>query len=256
MERIRRVHHPEVPGPGALVVLDPEETHHVVRVLRLRAGDPVSVFDGRGREWEGVLLSASRSGATVRTGSELTGRVDPPLSVALFQALCRPERMEWVIQKGTEVGLEAVRPFAARRSEVEPPSEGRLARYRRVALEAARQCGRRRVPSVEDPVGTLPEVPEGTCALCLDAGPGAEAISERLRGPAPGAVWLAVGPEGGFEPDETQSFEASGWRRAGLGPRTLRTETAGAIAAALVLHAWGDLGRCAARVEAPRGVSL
>jgi 16S rRNA (uracil1498-N3)-methyltransferase len=242
MERIARVHHEAVAGEGAVIVLDPEETHHVLRVLRVRPGDRVFVFDGKGREWEGVLVSAGRSGAEVRTIAEISGRVDPVLEVVLYQALCRPERMEWLIQKGTEVGLAAIRPFAARRSEVPAPSAERMKRFGRVALEAAKQSGRRVVPAVAEPVDTVPPPPDGTCALRLDTAPGARPLGEHLAGPKPGAVWLLVGPEGGFDPDEAEAFEAAGWLAAGLGPRTLRTETAGAIAAALVLHAWDDLG--------------
>jgi 16S rRNA (uracil1498-N3)-methyltransferase len=243
MERIRRVHHPDVPGACSVITLDPDETHHAIRVLRLRPGDPISVFDGKGREWDAVLLSSSRSGATIRTEAERRGRVDPVLPVTLFQAICRPERMEWLIQKGTEVGLTEIRPFVALRSEVDAPSEERLRRYRRVALEAAKQCGRRIVPVVAEPVRTLPPPPPETRGLLLSLGPGARPLAERVVGPAPGAAWIAVGPEGGFEPKEAETLEASGWISTDLGPRTLRTETAGVIAAALVLHAWDDLGR-------------
>jgi 16S rRNA (uracil1498-N3)-methyltransferase len=150
--------------------------------------------------------------------------------------------MEWVIQKGTEVGLDAIRPFAARRSEVDAPSAERLRRYRRVALEAAKQSGRRLVPDVAEPLPGLPLPPSGVCALLLDGGPEARPIVERLARPRPGSVWLAVGPEGGFEPAEAAALAAGGWSLTGLGPRTLRTETAGVVAAALVLHAWGDFG--------------
>ncbi len=242
MERGRRVHCPNVAGEGAELVLDLEETHHAIRVLRLRPGDPVSVFDGRGREWEAVLVSSDRGGAAVRTGAELTERIDPTLPVTLFQGLCRPERMEWAIQKGTEVGLHAIRPFAARRSEVEAPSAERLRRYRRVALEAAKQSGRRFVPDVAEPLPGLPLPPSGILALLLDGGPEARPMVERLARQRPLSVWIAVGPEGGFEPGEAAALDAGGWRLTGLGPRTLRTETAGVVAAALVLNAWDDFG--------------
>lgn len=241
-ERVRRVHHPGVAGSGTEVVLDPEETHHATHVLRLRPGDPVSVFDGKGREWGAVLLAVGRAGATVRIASELPGRADPVLGVTLFQAVCRPERMEWVIQKGTEVGIDAIRPFLAGRSEAGSPSGERLRRYLRVALEAAKQCGRRSVPVVAEPIEAVPPPPEGACALLLDAGPGSRPLGEYISAPRPAEVWLAVGPEGGFEAEETAFLVASGWHRASLGPRTLRTETAGVVAAALVLHAWDDLG--------------
>jgi 16S rRNA (uracil1498-N3)-methyltransferase len=242
MERGRRVYHPTVAGEGAEIVLDLEETHHAIRVLRLRPGDPVSVFDGRGREWEAVLVSSDRGGAAIRTGAEMTDLIDPTLPVTLFQGLCRPERMEWVIQKGTEVGLHAIRPFAARRSEVDAPSAERLRRYRRVALEAAKQSGRRFVPDVSEPLSGLPLPPSGVLALLLDGGPEATPMVERLARQRPESVWLAVGPEGGFEPAEVAALVTGGWWLTGLGPRTLRTETAGVAAAALVLHAWDDFG--------------
>ncbi len=242
MERIARVHHAAVPGVGTQIVLDRDESHHVSRVLRLRPGDPLLVFDGHGREWQAVLVSADRDGATVRTISEAPGRVDPVLEVVLFQALCRPERMEWLIQKGTEVGVAAIRPFLARRSEVPPPSAERLRRYGRVALEAAKQSGRRVVPEVAGVLEIVPSPPHGTAALLLLPGAGVPPLAAHLDAPRPSAVWLLVGPEGGLDPDEATTLETSGWRPAGLGPRTLRTETAGTIAAALVLHAWDDLG--------------
>ncbi len=242
MERIARVRHETVHGVGATILLDPEESHHVARVLRLRPGDPLAVFDGRGREWQAVLVAVDRAGATVRTISETPGRVDPALEVVLFQALCRPERMEWLVQKGTEVGLAAIRPFAARRSDVPRPSAERLKRYRRVALEAAKQCGRRVVPEIAEPVDAVPSPPPATAALLLHTGPGVLPLAVHLAMPRPATVWLLVGPEGGLDLEEAQDLEESGWRPTGLGPRTLRTETAGPIAAALVLHAWDDLG--------------
>ncbi len=240
MERIARVHQPDVPGPGREVDLDPEETHHLTRVLRLGPGDAISVFDGRGGEWEAVILSARAGAARVRIGRELAGSVEAGLEVILFQGLSRSEKMEWAIQKGTEIGVAEVRPFAAIRSQTATPSPARLARWRRVALEACKQSGRRRIPRVADPVPSLPTPPSGVLALLPD--PGAPPLRSRLGGVRAETVWVAVGPEGGFTPDEVGAAVSTGWVRCGLGPRVLRTETAGMIACALVLSAWGDLG--------------
>lgn len=242
MDRRRRAHVPVVPDEGALAVLGDDEAHHVARVLRLGPGDPVSVFDGRGREWDAVVVSVDRQGAVVRIGAELDGRVDPTLPIDLFQALCRPERMDWVVQKGTEVGVVAVHPFRASRSSLESVSPERVRRWARIALEAAKQSGRRVVPTVSEPIAFLPVPPAETCALLLDASEGTPPLGERLAGARPPAVWIAVGPEGGFEDEELRRLEERGWRRASLGPRVLRTETAGVVASALVLHVWDDLG--------------
>lgn len=240
--RSRRAYHPSIPGEGAEVVLDPEESHHVTRVLRLRAGDDVSVFDGRGGEWSGRLLETSPVGARVAVGAALTDAVEPTPPVILVQGACRADRVEWALQKGTEVGVFAfaIVPFA--RSEGADRAAAKLDRWRRIVLEACKQSGRRRIPDVAW-LDTAPPLETGARGFVLDAGAGVEPIGALLAAPAPSSVSLAVGPEGGLEPDEIAALVALGFRRASLGPRILRTETAGPVAAALVLHAWGDLGR-------------
>jgi len=240
--RVRRVHHTGAPDSENGVVLDRDESKHVVRVLRLGPGDAVSVFDGRGREWEGVLESVDGQEVHVRLGRELTRPVDPTLEVVLFQALCRPDRMEWAIQKATEVGVAEIRPIRSERVETREPGSERLERWRRIALEACKQSGRRRVPPVEQPGELPPAPPAGILALVLGSGPDSLPIREYTLAARPDVVWLAVGPEGGFSEEDRSILEGRGWREAGLGPRTLRTETAGVVAAALVLHAWDDLG--------------
>ena len=243
MGRTRRVHHASVPGPDSVLALDADEAHHVIHVLRLGPGDPLSVFDGRGREWDATLTGVDRSGVKVRIGRERSDPVDPALGVTLYQGLCRPDRMEWAIQKATEVGVRAIHPLVASRSDGPLPSPDRLERWRRVAREACKQSGRRCVPAVGEPVAAPQEVPQEVLALMLVPGREERPIGSFLCGPPPQAVWLLVGPEGGLHPGDVRALEAKGFRRAELGPRTLRTETAGVIASALVLHAWGDLGR-------------
>lgn len=242
MNRPRRAFHPEADGAATEVALSRDESHHVTRVLRLKPGDPLAVFNGRGREWQGVLQSIHGDGARVRLGAEIHGVTDPRLEVVLFQGLCRAERMEWVIQKATEVGVAGFRPIGAERAEARPPGLERLQRWRRIALEACKQCGRRTVPEIAEP-GAFPcEPPEGGLALMLTVGSGVRPLSDLVSGPRPERVWVAVGPEGGFSDAEIELHTSGGWLAAGLGPRTLRTETAGVVAATIVLHAWGDLG--------------
>lgn len=242
MERDRRVHHPGVRGPGEELELSPEESGHLLRVLRLRRGDSLAVFDGAGREWRATLLDARGTVARIQVEEERTEPVESPLDVVLFQGLCRPERMEWIVQKGTEIGLRAVVPFAAAHSGVPRPGPARMERWRRVAREACKQCGRRRVPDVLDPLPELPPPRSRGLALVLDAGPRSRPLASYLAAPPPPEVHLAVGPEGGFSDAEIEERIAAGWWPAALGPRVLRTETAGIVAAALVMSAWGDLG--------------
>jgi 16S rRNA (uracil1498-N3)-methyltransferase len=244
MGRRWRLFHPELPRKaGSVIDLAPEEAHHARRVLRLAAGEAVAVFDGLGREWTGRLLRCEADLVRVSLERELLDPgADPTLAVSLFQAHCRPDRMEWVLQKGTEIGLAAVHPWPARRAEARGVSDSRLRRWERIVLEACKQSGRRRAPRIELREDLPEAAPGAVLAVALDPTPGMPPLRDYLAGEQPGAVWIAAGPEAGFEAAELERWAERGWRRAGLGPRTLRAENAGLVAAALVLHRWGDLG--------------
>lgn len=238
----RRAFHAETPGVGDEVVLDPYESHHLARVLRLRAGDDFAIFDGRGGEWSARVVDASAKGARALVGALRTDAVEATLPVTIVQGACRHDRIDWVLQKGTEVGVSrfSIVPFA--RSEGESPSPARLERWRRIVLEACKQSGRRRLPEVACRESVALLAPDDL-GIALDAGVAVPPIGALLQAPPSTGVAIAVGPEGGFDPADLEALSGSGWHRAGLGPRILRTETAGPVAAALVLHAWGDLGR-------------
>jgi len=240
MARRWRAWHAQGGPPGSDVALSHDEAHHVLRVLRLRAGEPLSVFDGKGREWEGTIVRAESGEVVVRLEEEMTDAVEPALPVTLVQGLSRPERLEWVLEKATEVGVRAIALAACARSEGPVPSPARLARWRRVLLESCKQSGRRRIPDLFGPlsVGDAAALGTGTRIVLV---PGAPSLTDVVRG-RPEALALAVGPEGGFSEEEVDGLKVAGWSAASLGPRILRTETAGPVAAALVLHRWGDLG--------------
>lgn len=240
--RHRRIYHPEISGSGETLALSREESHHAGRVLRLRAGDVVSVFDGKGREWSAVIVSINQGEAVVEVGDEIGGSTDPELSVLLCQGLCRHDRMEWVIQKGTEIGMSGLLPVTAGAIGNRTVTRKRLERWRRIALEACKQSGRRMVPNIREP-GDLPVDAEGNALrLLLHPGPGSEPARSVMAGPVPSGVCIAVGPEGGFNEAEVKEYTGAGWVRISLGPRVLRTETAGLVGLSLVLNAWGDLG--------------
>jgi 16S rRNA (uracil1498-N3)-methyltransferase len=241
-DAIRRAFVARTPAPGDRVDLDADESHHVARVLRLKPKDALAVFDGRGGEWAATIEAVTRESVTVAVGALRQGLVDPVLRVSLFQALARPEKLEWVLQKGTEVGIGAFHLVASERVEVPPPSPSRLQRYARIVMEACKQSGRRRLPPVA--LGELGTPPDGVTAIALAISSGLDPLGTVLAAPRTGDVWLAVGPAGGFSEGELTALTDAGWRLASLGPRVLRTETAGVVAAAIVLHAWGDLGPC------------
>jgi 16S rRNA (uracil1498-N3)-methyltransferase len=241
MSRRWRVHlDPAGLRPGARVDLPSVEAHHVQRVLRLRPGQRLSAFDGAGREWWATLIDVTDAAVTVEIDEEITAPVEAPIPVTLFQSWCEPVRMEWALQKGTELGLAALHPVCGRTSRG-AASPNRLRRWRRIVAEACKQCGRRRLPRVE-PLETFPDPDSGTLAILLDPSPGALPLGRLLEGVAPRPVWLAVGPAGGLSAETVGRLVAVGWRRGTLGPRILRAESAGLAAAAIVLHRWGDLG--------------
>ena len=221
-----------------------DEAHHVARVLRLEPGGQLAVFDGRGHEWQATIVSCAPRRIDLRLERAIDTPVEAPLSITLFQGQCKPDRMDWVVQKSTELGIDAVLTVSAERSKRSVASPRQLERWRRIAVEACKQSGRRRLPRIEGADG-LPPVEPGTAGLLLD--PAASTpMGDALSRPA-GPVWIAVGPESGFSADEIAAAVARGWRGVSLGPRVLRTDTAGIVAAAIGLHLWGDLGRSTPR---------
>jgi 16S rRNA (uracil1498-N3)-methyltransferase len=240
---ISRFHCPFPLAPGAVVELPPEAAHHAVRVLRLGVGDEIGLFDGRGGEWRGRLLRVGKQVA-VALESFIDEEREPPLAVTIAQALPAADKMDWVVQKGVELGAAAFRPLAARRSLIRLSGERmerRVQHWQSVAVAACEQCGRNRVPPVA-PLVDLPQFLGETRVengLHLVLAPGG---SQRLAGlPRPAAqVTLLVGPEGGFEDAELVAALSAGFRAVSLGPRVLRTETAGLAALAAMMALWGD----------------
>ena len=226
MARLWRVYHPELPTQhGATFDLDGEEARHVHRVLRLKPGEPLAVFDGEGTEWRAVIVTSERDRVAVKLDVSITRPVEPSLVVGLYQGLCRPERMEWVVEKATEVGVAAVYPWKSCRAGPHTITPQRLARWRRIAAAACKQCGRRQLPRIE-PCEELPrQFPPNTLGLVLDTGSAAAPLATVCRRQAaPRQVWLAVGPESGLDAEEVEARSGVGWIRTGLGPRVLRAE--------------------------------
>lgn len=233
-------------APGAVVELPPEAAHHAVRVLRLTDGDKVVLFDGNGGQWQARLALA---GKNVRATLEAFDAEDrqPPLAVTLVQGLPAADKMDWIVQKCTELGVAAIQPVTAVRSVVRLSGERMVRRgqhWQQVAVAACEQCGRNRVPAVA-PLLDLPHY-LGTAVAAEAAAmtrwmlaPGAELNLRGMEKPA-GPVTLLVGPEGGFEEAETRAALAAGFRPVSLGPRVLRTETAGPAMLAALMALWGD----------------
>jgi len=226
------------------VVLDADETRHVRRVLRLRVGDLVSAMDGLGHEWTVRLtaLGARAEGEILEAGASAP---ESPLHLTLAQGLPKGDKLDTVIRMSTELGVAAIVPLLSARSV--PRAEAgaaRRGRWERVAREAAKQCGRAVVPTVGAPstlADWLAKRDRDGLLLCLwEREP--VSLAERLPARAPSRAAVVIGPEGGLADDEVTALRAAGAIVAGLGPRLLRTETAGPVAVALLQARWGDLG--------------
>lgn len=228
---------------GAVVDLPDEAAHHAVKVLRLAEGDAVILFDGRGGEWLARLAPAGKRVRAVLAEFAAAER-EPPLAVTLAQGLPAADKMDWIVQKGVELGVAAFAPVVARRSVVRLSGERmerRVAHWQAVAVAACEQCGRNRVPAVS-PLVDLPQflgAPIEDNGIGLLLSPTGGARLAELQRPA-GPVTLLVGPEGGFEEGELLAIASAGYRPVTLGPRVLRTETAGMAAVAAMMALWGD----------------
>src|SRR5262245_54104917 len=238
-----RFHVPEA-APGARVSLPEWSAHHARDVLRLRSGDAVRVFDGAGHEFEATLDSVTRKGVEARLGSPVPGRRESPLDLVLAVSPLKGDRMELVIQKATELGVAEIWPVVTARTDAaaRPALRGtRHERWDKVASGAAEQCGRAVVPHLA-PTMTLEECLarpfDGRRVVFVETGdpPALSSIT-----PPPARALLLVGPAGGFDRVEVDRLAAARFHPAGLGPRILRSETAGVAAVALAQVLWGDL---------------
>jgi 16S rRNA (uracil1498-N3)-methyltransferase len=219
-----------------------DDAHHLRKVLRLSNGERLELFDGQGRAWVAEILSIDPLAVTVRLLHPVDHVVEATLPLTLFQARLRGEKMEWVLQKATELGLRRVVIFDAELCDAPPIKPNKLERWRRIVLEASKQSGRTRLLEIE----TAPnlELSKGSeTALILDPELGDRSPASFLpAGGSAAAVWLAVGPESGFSAAELDRARSGGWQPAALGARILRTEGAGLVAATILLHQAGDLG--------------
>ncbi len=233
--------------PDHLVALPDAVARHAIGVLRLRVGEAVTLFNGDGAEYPGVLESAGGKGATVRLFTRLEPDRESPLQVHLAQGISSGERMDYTLQKAVELGVTAIQPLTMRRTVVrlsEDKAIKRRAHWQGVVNSACEQCGRNVIPEVaaieeftlwqrsqvkdEAPLKLLLD-PEG--GLCL-----------RDLPPPTAPILLLAGPEGGFDPAERKLARAAGFQGLRLGPRVLRTETAALAALAALQAIWGDFG--------------
>ncbi len=213
--------------------------HYISRVLRLSAGSAVQLFDGSGSEFRGELLEVGKKSVIVELHERVTGMPESPLRIHLGQGLSRGERMDWAIQKATELGVTQITPIVSERCEVrlsDERADKRLAHWRQIAISACEQCGRSVLPVIHSPVSLRDWLPvEADLKLVLH--PVAEPLTSHAR---PQTLAFLIGPEGGLSESEVEQAANQGFQPARLGPRVLRTETAPVVALSVAQQLWGD----------------
>jgi 16S rRNA (uracil1498-N3)-methyltransferase len=228
---------------GFGVTLSEAAANHAVRVLRLREGDAVTLFNGDGHDYSGQISLGKRE-ARVQVMRVDAVANESPLAITLVQAIARGEKMDLILQKATELGVAKIVPVTSDRTEVrldEDRADKRILHWQRVLESACEQCGRAQIPQIESPL-TL----ERAARLFADGDEtrlvlhpdGGESLS---RITCSDAVAIAIGPEGGFSDRDLAVLDQAGFRRLTLGPRILRTETAGLAAITALQARFGDL---------------
>lgn len=254
-----RVYSPRPIGAaGSELELDAAAAQHVTRVLRLRAGAMLTLFDGRGGEWTVQIARLVSGRCSVRIDAHRPIERESPLHLTLLQALARGEKMDWVLQKATELGVARILPVATERSVVQLDEERagrRVEHWQAVVAAACEQCGRNRLPEVLAPRSLeaacrLAAATPATTRLVLAPGSPETLASVAVNSATPGEpklpstrdIALLIGPEGGLSEVELGYASAAGFAPVSLGPRVLRTETAAIAALALLQGLAGDFG--------------
>ena len=243
--RLTRVYVETPVNTGKRLTVEGSAANHITRVLRLRSGDALTVFDGRGAEFGARIEEFRKDAVIVSIDEHRTVDRESPLSLTLAQGISRGERMDWIIQKATELGATRIVPVFTQRSVVrldDKQAERKLQHWRAITIAACEQCGRNRLPELVTPVDFFDVLPEtftpNSTRLLLS--PHAELRIDDLR-ELHGGVTVLIGPEGGLDEVEQEAAVAAGFKSVRMGPRVLRTETAAIAALTILQRYFGDL---------------
>jgi len=240
--RIPRVYSPQSLNSGQIISLDEAASHYLSRVLRLQTGRELVIFNGEGGEFCARIHSLGKKQVEVLLEEFVAGDRESPLSLELGIGISRGERMDWVLQKATELGVSRISPVFTGRTEVNLSGD-RLGKKRahgqHILASACEQCQRNRLPQLSAPLPLTQWQSQCTAELRF-------VLHHRdnqglKRDTAPASLALLIGPEGGLSEMEIQEAETAGFKPLTLGPRVLRTETAPLVAISLVQYLWGDL---------------
>lgn len=238
-----RIHTDQELRENQSLQLDPGASRHLAGALRLQVGDPLILFNGTGGEYDASVSSIERKQVTVDVGAFCERSIESPLHIHLGIAISRGERMDWVIQKSTELGVNTISPLFSERCEVKLKAERahkKLRHWQQIAISACEQSGRNCVPDISVPQHVISwcEAAQAEAKLVLHQ----RASTQPPLTVKPASVALLIGPEGGLTETEIAAAQSQGFESMALGPRVLRTETAPLAACAILQARWGDMG--------------
>ena len=241
-----RFYAPDLDPSASFVTLPADEAHHLTRVLRLGAGDDVTVFDGRGREWNAVVDVAVRETATLRLGPAVEVPASHAVRLVVVQAVLKGDSMDDAIRDATMMGAAAIEPLLTDHGDVKPSFATRDAtveRWRRVALASVKQCRRATVPSIAAPRPYAEWIAAPSVEMVLmfvepSAGVKVRPLRDVLAHSVPARAAVLLGPEGGWSPGELEAARAAGCQMVSLGPLTLRAESMPVAALAAINAIW------------------
>ena len=251
--RVPRIYQPIVLSSGQTIKLDAQATAHLTRVLRLRAGDSLVVFNGRGNgkgngEFEATVTTVERRVASIKLGKFIDRNVESPLELVLVQGVSRGERMDYTVQKAVELGITQIVPVNTERTVVNLKGDRLIRRqqhWQSIVNASCEQSGRNMVPEVKP----IKPIQQWLDESSTDPAPGLKLVLHHRAEtsladlPRPeGSVTILIGPEGGLAPAEISAVQLAGYSPLRLGPRVLRTETAAVAALSVLQWLWGDFG--------------
>ncbi len=229
--------------------IEGQDVRHIRTVLRLGPGDDVVVFDGTGAEYAAHIVSLDNRKVRIALSERLVSVAESPIEITLAQGYLKDKKMDELVRRTTELGVARWIPFIARRSVPHPDAkrhQARLERWRKISLEAVKQCRRSRPMAIEQTLSFEQALVQShACDLKLffweERGQGLMKCTKSRKSPR--SVFVMVGPEGGFESGEHDAARQHGFQIVNLGPRILRAETAALAATALTQYLFGDLGQ-------------
>lgn len=250
---------------GHMAIIDKEEAHHIQKVLRLKAGEQVILFDGSGYEYRARLLEAKQAGLTAQI-MERSSKEELSVRVCLVQGIAKGDKMDSIIQKASEIGVAEIYPLVSERTVVRLAGDNavkKVKRWQHIAREACKQCRRNLIPQVK-PVLKMEEVYQeiGEAPALIfyekEKNQGLRQVLSNIKGEvlAKGRLFVLIGPEGGFSEIEVNRALKQGVQTASLGPRILRTETAGLVASAIIMYEYDLYSKDGTRLSSLRNVQV